>query len=89
MDILKLVWNYKYLENKIWINKQKENFSFKFDIDLNNDCDPNPCNNDGECFDGTFSFTCNCANGYTGLTCEESKLNQSYERRDLTDRFYY
>ena len=59
--------------------------SFKFDIDLNNNnCDPNPCKNNGECIDGAFSFSCiNCANGFTGLTCEESKYEtMSKKNRD-------
>ena len=42
-----------------------------------NDCDPNPCLNDGECVDGVQNYTCNCASFildsvliyYTGQNC--------------------
>ncbi|XP_072017351.1 hyalin-like [Amphiura filiformis] len=34
-----------------------------------NDCDPNPCYNDGSCGDGFHSFNCTCPSGYTGVTC--------------------
>ena len=33
------------------------------------DCDPNPCINNGTCTDGVDSFTCNCVNGFTGVNC--------------------
>eukprot|EP00057_Strongylocentrotus_purpuratus_P004016 XP_003727835.1 PREDICTED: putative cell agglutination protein 1742.01 [Strongylocentrotus purpuratus] len=37
--------------------------------DANNNCDPSPCLNDGECFD-IGSAVCTCINGYSGDTCE-------------------
>ena len=37
------------------------------DID---DCADTPCAHDGECVDGVNSFTCNCASGYQGGTCQ-------------------
>ena len=40
------------------------------DID---DCLTNPCRNNGVCVDGVNAFTCNCARGYTGDDCSESK----------------
>ena len=34
-------------------------------------CDSSPCANDGSCTSmGAFNFTCQCAVGYTGSTCE-------------------
>ncbi|XP_065901690.1 adhesion G protein-coupled receptor E2-like [Dysidea avara] len=33
------------------------------------DCDPNPCMNNGTCTDGVNSFTCNCVDGFTGENC--------------------
>ena len=34
-------------------------------------CDSRPCANDGSCTSmGAFDFTCQCAVGYTGPTCE-------------------
>ena len=41
------------------------------DID---DCLPNPCMNNGECVDGTDSFTCSCAHGFIGDNCSTSKF---------------
>ena len=34
-------------------------------------CDSSPCANGGSCTSmGAFEFACQCAVGYTGLTCE-------------------
>jgi len=33
-------------------------------------CVPNPCKNEGTCVDGIRAFTCNCATGYSGTTCD-------------------
>ncbi|TNF28655.1 MAG: hypothetical protein EP329_17495 [Deltaproteobacteria bacterium] len=35
------------------------------------DCDPNPCANGGTCTDEINAFACACAEGWTGVTCEE------------------
>ena len=35
-----------------------------------NECDPNPCLNNGKCEDGLNEFTCHCLSGYTGPRCE-------------------
>jgi len=42
-------------------------FTFTPAID---DCDPNPCENNGTCIDGINSFICDCVDGFTGDTCE-------------------
>ena len=34
------------------------------------DCYPNPCLNDGSCFDGVDSFLCECKDGFSGDNCE-------------------
>ena len=39
------------------------------DID---DCMPDSCLNGGTCEDGINSFTCQCAEGFDGPTCENS-----------------
>ena len=36
-------------------------------------CTDTPCLNGGECTVSGDSFTCNCPEGYTGDTCEQSK----------------
>ena len=41
--------------------------SFFADID---DCESNPCQNGATCVDGIDSYTCECANGYSGDNCE-------------------
>ena len=46
------------------------NSSFLTDI---NDCESGPCQNGGTCNDGIASYTCDCAKGWTGDNCEESK----------------
>ena len=34
------------------------------------ECQPNPCKNDGVCTNNpTGGFSCNCKEGYRGLTC--------------------
>lgn len=37
------------------------------DID---ECASLPCKNNGTCYDGMNSFVCECAEGFTGTTCE-------------------
>ena len=34
------------------------------------ECEPNPCEHGGTCTDGVNSYTCECADGYTGVICE-------------------
>ena len=41
------------------------------DID---DCESNPCQNGATCVDGIDSYTCECANGYSGDNCETGKF---------------
>ena len=37
-------------------------------------CDNNPCGNGGTCVDGVGFFTCTCAAGFTGATCDVGKI---------------
>ena len=37
--------------------------------DVINHCDPNPCQNEGDCFSGFDTFSCGCADGFTGELC--------------------
>ncbi|XP_030837243.1 fibropellin-3-like [Strongylocentrotus purpuratus] len=39
------------------------------------DCVGNPCGGQGTCVDGVNSFTCECAFGYAGDTCNEVRKN--------------
>ena len=45
------------------------NFESLIILDIN-ECSPNPCLNSGTCEDGINSYTCHCADGYTGPNCE-------------------
>ena len=36
----------------------------------NNDCDPNPSQNNGTCLDGIATYACLCDFGYTSTKCE-------------------
>ena len=38
-----------------------------------NECDTDPCENGGTCANTMGSFTCTCAAGYDGDTCENGK----------------
>lgn len=40
------------------------------DID---DCLPNPCQNNGTCFDLVNDYNCDCMAGFDGTNCERSK----------------
>lgn len=35
-----------------------------------NECDPEPCLNEGACMDLVNSYTCDCVLGYTGMNCQ-------------------
>lgn len=42
-----------------------------FQVDAATSCTPNPCANGGTCAStGTTTYTCNCATGWTGATCQ-------------------
>ena len=40
-------------------------------------CEPNPCHNGGLCVPTNGTFTCQCAEGYTGDKCEIGMGNRS------------
>lgn len=48
-------------------------YNFLFQINKN-DCESNPCQNDGECIDDIGKFYCNCTGtGYYGLLCQHNE----------------
>ena len=47
--------------------------SYKIIQDID-DCQSNPCQNDGQCEDGINSFTCHCSHGFIGHDCSISML---------------
>ena len=38
-------------------------------------CEPNPCQNNGQCSSNENGFQCSCAATYYGTTCEQRKKN--------------
>ena len=62
---------------QVWsIDLSDLNTSFPYFITTANidECNPNPCLNGGACTDEVNSYTCVCADGYEGNTCQ-SKLS--------------
>jgi len=55
-----------------------DTYLFKFTIIINicaeiDECESNPCQNNGTCADKVNGFVCTCTDGYTGSLCETSK----------------
>jgi len=44
-----------------------------------NECISDPCQNGGTCNDAVNSFTCQCRDGYTGITCETGEFDMSVD----------
>ncbi|CAD5113974.1 DgyrCDS3137 [Dimorphilus gyrociliatus] len=40
-------------------------------------CNPNPCLNNGECKDGIYSYTCKCPPAFSGVDCEQQCNSKS------------
>lgn len=45
---------------------------FVFGLDIN-DCQPQPCQNNGTCTDLVNDYQCDCVAGFNGTNCENSK----------------
>lgn len=54
------------MSTKRYISK----FRFALYVIDKDECSPNPCQNDGSCFDEVDNYTCECAAGFTGTDCE-------------------
>ena len=54
--------------NDNFINKLLVSLFFIQEI---NECDSSPCLNGGVCSDGIAYFSCSCASGYEGTTCQQ------------------
>ena len=58
----------------------KRNFCDFLTTDIDN-CNPNPCQNDGECEDGVAMYTCHCAAGFEGGDCQISNYIVIYRKQ--------
>ena len=59
---------------------------FDFNLKLDRDeCNPNPCRNNGTCHDLISSFSCDCPVGYTGPQCQYAKGRLRAFIRNATD----
>ncbi|KAG1651953.1 Protein crumbs [Nymphon striatum] len=56
-------------EQRITFMHSDTKFEVKQDCDRIDQCEPNPCKNDGTCFDLWNDFSCQCFRPYFGLTC--------------------
>ena len=41
-----------------------------------NECDSNPCNNDGYCYDRENYYRCSCQGGFIGTDCDEGMYQE-------------
>ena len=46
-----------------------------------NQCESNPCENDGVCIDVIDGHECECESGYTGPVCEAGTENCNLQRQ--------
>lgn len=53
-----------------------------------NECESNPCINNGHCVDNVLSYSCVCAPGYTGVTCNTGVVNCISESLQCSTDFF-
>ena len=54
-----------------WLYRITKIFIFLFILNLANPCDSSPCKNGATCQSVNDTFSCECAEGFEGKTCEE------------------
>lgn len=53
------------------------------------DCNPDPCQNGGNCVDGIDTFTCQCSAGLDGPTCDIGKVLSLHFLRNIRGHPYH
>ena len=59
-------------------------FDYKLKLDRD-ECNPNPCRNNGTCRDLTSSYVCDCPSGYSGPQCQHAEGRLRVYIRSATD----
>ena len=75
-------------KNLLHCSDSRCNSFIHFDFNLKPDgdeCNPNPCRNNGTCHDLISSFSCDCPVGYTGPQCKHAKGRLRVFVRNATD----
>lgn len=78
MHIIRVLKNMKEVYFYINICKHIASYSDKyrgrsFTIDIN-ECESQPCQNNGTCTDMINDYHCNCTDGFDGKTCTNSEF---------------
>lgn len=68
--------------NLIGMLRNNSNYDFHYVSDID-DCQPNPCKNNGVCVDGINSYTCDCTHGFIGDNCSISRLSIFQDNRNF------
>ena len=63
-------------------------FLFFFLAAIDN-CNDSPCLNNGTCNHLQDGFSCDCAQGFTGLSCQGDSVLISFQLRKAKQRFYF
>ena len=59
-------------------NQEQRSKLLPFSILEIDECQPNPCKNDGACSNNpNGGFSCNCKEGFRGVVCEGNSLQKS------------
>ena len=65
-------FQFKKVRKEVWKDQYYYLIMYVLWTDIN-ECASNPCQNLGTCTDGINMFTCNCIQGFTGVTCQTSE----------------
>ena len=63
--------NCRFITDPMCFTSSYTEFYLSADI---NECENDPCQNGATCVNSPGSYSCNCADGYTGDQCQEGKI---------------